>query len=235
MNSYLIPCCRSLALWESTHWCCMMLHTQHLQPSVLHAPVHVRTTPFRAARPAAAPQVLRVQSSKQQQQRRKSHTECRRRHLSTVHAAAAPDAFKFEDADYDKLADEIRVGYAVQLSSVEPVDSSTATRQHRRAPFIHVAVGVSLTQQELADVVKEQLGGTSLYLVGMMGSGKSTVGKLLSQALGYYFFDLDSLVSTGQLLGGLNATILCNEASQSPLPGAPAGCTAEERQNANYC
>lgn len=56
--------------------------------------------------------------------------------------------------------------------------------------------------QELADVVKEQLGGTSLYLVGMMGSGKSTVGKLLSQALGYYFFDLDSLVSAGQLSGG---------------------------------
>lgn len=51
-------------------------------------------------------------------------------------------------------------------------------------------------------MVKEQLGGTSLYLVGMMGSGKSTVGKLLSQALGYYFFDLDSLVSAGQLSGG---------------------------------
>ncbi len=42
--------------------------------------------------------------------------------------------------------------------------------------------------------MKEQLGGTSIYLVGMMGSGKSTVGKLLSAALGYYFFDSDSLV-----------------------------------------
>jgi len=46
----------------------------------------------------------------------------------------------------------------------------------------------------LAAAVKEQLGGTSIYLVGMMGSGKSTVGKLLSAALGYYFFDSDSLV-----------------------------------------
>ena len=90
----------------------MMLHVQHLQPSVLHAPVHLRTTPFRAVPPAAAyHQISRVQSGKQQrQQRRKLHTECRRRHLSMVHAAVAPDASKFEDADYDKLADEIRVG-----------------------------------------------------------------------------------------------------------------------------
>lgn len=52
----------------------------------------------------------------------------------------------------------------------------------------------------MAEGVKEALGGTSIYLVGMMGSGKSTVGKLLSQALGYYFFDSDSLVSEGLLL-----------------------------------
>jgi hypothetical protein len=107
----------------------MMLHRQHLQPPVLHAPVHLRTTPFRAVTPAAAHQALRVQSSQHQQQRRKLRTECRRPHLSTIaHATAAPDASKFEDADYDKLADEIRVGYAVQLSSVQPIDSSTATR-----------------------------------------------------------------------------------------------------------
>jgi shikimate kinase len=60
--------------------------------------------------------------------------------------------------------------------------------------------------------VKEQLGGTSLYLVGMMGSGKSTVGKLLSQALGYYFFDSDSLVR--QLLSRVT------EATGGSLPAA---------------
>ena len=42
--------------------------------------------------------------------------------------------------------------------------------------------------------MRERLGGTSVYLVGMMGCGKSTVGKLLSAALDYYFFDSDSLV-----------------------------------------
>ncbi len=42
--------------------------------------------------------------------------------------------------------------------------------------------------------VKEQLGGTSIYLVGMMGSGKSTVGRLLAAALQYCFFDSDVIV-----------------------------------------
>lgn len=48
--------------------------------------------------------------------------------------------------------------------------------------------------QDLAVEVKEQLGGTSIYLVGMMGSGKSTVGRLLAAALQYCFFDSDVIV-----------------------------------------
>ncbi|KAG7675175.1 putative Shikimate kinase [Nannochloris sp. 'desiccata'] len=50
-----------------------------------------------------------------------------------------------------------------------------------------------------AVTAQEGLGGTSLYLVGMMGSGKSTVGKLVSQALGYCYFDTDALIE--QLAG----------------------------------
>ncbi|MBW4699649.1 MAG: shikimate kinase [Aphanocapsa lilacina HA4352-LM1] len=38
------------------------------------------------------------------------------------------------------------------------------------------------------------LKGVSLYLVGMMGSGKSTVGRLLAEKLGYGFVDLDALI-----------------------------------------
>ena len=41
----------------------------------------------------------------------------------------------------------------------------------------------------------ERLQGTNLYLVGMMGSGKSTVGPLLAKALGYRFLDADAVIS----------------------------------------
>ncbi len=40
------------------------------------------------------------------------------------------------------------------------------------------------------------LQGTSVYLIGMMGSGKTTVGQLLAAALGYRYFDTDQLIET---------------------------------------
>lgn len=40
----------------------------------------------------------------------------------------------------------------------------------------------------------DQLKGTNLYLIGMMGSGKSTTGKLLAERLGYQFFDTDQVI-----------------------------------------
>ncbi|KAK9812505.1 hypothetical protein WJX73_004738 [Symbiochloris irregularis] len=48
--------------------------------------------------------------------------------------------------------------------------------------------------QELAGPVKEGLEGTSVYLVGMMGSGKTSTGKLLARMLGYPFLDSDVLI-----------------------------------------
>ncbi len=38
------------------------------------------------------------------------------------------------------------------------------------------------------------LNGVSVYLIGMMGSGKTTVGKLLAEKLGYHFFDTDEVI-----------------------------------------
>ena len=39
------------------------------------------------------------------------------------------------------------------------------------------------------------LKGVNLYLVGMMGAGKTTVGRLLATKLGYKFVDTDAVIS----------------------------------------
>ncbi|KAK6940091.1 Shikimate kinase/gluconokinase [Dillenia turbinata] len=54
--------------------------------------------------------------------------------------------------------------------------------------------------QKKAEEVAPYLTGCCIYLVGMMGSGKTTVGKILAEALGYSFVDSDKLVE--QSVGG---------------------------------
>lgn len=52
------------------------------------------------------------------------------------------------------------------------------------------------------------LKGVSLFLIGMMGSGKTTVGRLLAAELNYQFFDTDALIEqlTGQTITEIFAT-----------------------------
>jgi shikimate kinase len=42
--------------------------------------------------------------------------------------------------------------------------------------------------------MKDLLKGVNVYLVGMMGTGKTTVGRILAQHLEYRFFDTDILI-----------------------------------------
>jgi|TARA_Y100000589_G_scaffold314697_1_gene337309 shikimate kinase len=47
---------------------------------------------------------------------------------------------------------------------------------------------------ESTPTLRQRLGGRSLYLVGMMGSGKSTTGRPLAERLGYGFVDADAVI-----------------------------------------
>jgi shikimate kinase len=42
--------------------------------------------------------------------------------------------------------------------------------------------------------LKQRLGGRSLYLVGMMGSGKTSTGRPLAERMGYGFVDADAVI-----------------------------------------
>ncbi|KAF2284215.1 hypothetical protein GH714_019932 [Hevea brasiliensis] len=58
----------------------------------------------------------------------------------------------------------------------------------------HVSSDESLILKNRSEEVGPYINGRCIYLVGMMGSGKTTVGKILSQVLGYSFCDCDTLV-----------------------------------------
>ncbi len=51
-----------------------------------------------------------------------------------------------------------------------------------------------MNDQSLKNLLRDSLGGRNLYLVGMMGSGKSSTGPFLADKLSYGFVDCDSVV-----------------------------------------
>ena len=55
----------------------------------------------------------------------------------------------------------------------------------------HPSLGASPGADPALDL-RRHLQGVNLYLIGMMGSGKSTVGRPLAEALGYRFLDADT-------------------------------------------
>ncbi|WCJ40191.1 shikimate kinase like 1 [Euphorbia peplus] len=73
--------------------------------------------------------------------------------------------------------------------------SSTATKLH--------VVDSSLELKKRGADISSELKGTSIFLVGMKSSFKTSVGKFLADTLRYYYFDSDSLVE--EVAGGASA------------------------------
>lgn len=76
------------------------------------------------------------------------------------------------------------VRYPYKISSASAV----------RPESIQTTVEENSILKRNAEVVAPSLSGRCIYLVGMMGSGKTTVGKILAEALGYSFTDSDKVV-----------------------------------------
>lgn len=92
------------------------------------------------------------------------------------------------------------------------------------------------------------LQGLNIYLVGMMGAGKTTVGELLAKEMGYKFFDTDSLIT--QIAGksiadifaedgeptfrGLESQVLGEISSYARLVVATGGGIVMNPQNWSY-
>ncbi|KAK9272096.1 hypothetical protein L1049_002465 [Liquidambar formosana] len=75
------------------------------------------------------------------------------------------------------------------------------SRTHKKFPASIFESGSHYASFDEAMILKHKsqeimpyLNGRCIYLVGMMGSGKTTVGKILSEVLGYSFCDSDVLV-----------------------------------------
>jgi shikimate kinase len=56
-------------------------------------------------------------------------------------------------------------------------------------------------------MLKDVLKGANLYLIGMMGVGKTTIGRILARQLDYEFFDTDEFIekATGQTVSTIFA------------------------------
>lgn len=100
------------------------------------------------------------------------------------------------------------MSYAVRAPAAAPARAVLAVRprQLRRlpaaAPVRRRALACRASAETGAEVA-DLLEGSSIFLVGMMGTGKSSVGKKLAASLGYNFFDT------------------CVSPSPSPVPRSP--------------
>ncbi|MCU0526219.1 MAG: shikimate kinase [Elainella sp. Prado103] len=97
-------------------------------------------------------------------------------------------------------------------------------------------------------ILRDRLQGTNLYLIGMMGAGKSTIGQQIAKQLDYRFFDTDQVIeqATGQAIRDLFAgmgemefrrletQVLSELAPYTRLVVATGGGIVSQSQNWSY-
>uniref|UniRef100_A0A0D9WNI4 shikimate kinase n=1 Tax=Leersia perrieri TaxID=77586 RepID=A0A0D9WNI4_9ORYZ len=84
---------------------------------------------------------------------------------------------------------------SVRARRAKPVAPLCCSKPSSRGQgSLHNSVDEALLLKRKSEEVLFYLNGRCIYLVGMMGSGKSTVAKILAEVLGYSFFDSDKLV-----------------------------------------
>ncbi|KAB1202855.1 putative inactive shikimate kinase like 1, chloroplastic [Morella rubra] len=84
------------------------------------------------------------------------------------------------------------LGVPFLLSAHAPYPLGTNTAFSASTELLLQLLGLTLPPKAMD--ISPELKGTSIFLVGMKSSVKSSLGKLLADALRYYYFDSDSLV-----------------------------------------
>ncbi|KAA8537985.1 hypothetical protein F0562_027435 [Nyssa sinensis] len=130
-----------------------------------------------------------------------------------------------------KLSQKCRKGYEVKAINTRELQWRTeSTRQRRvsstalhackdsRAPTLesgnfNTCFDGNWLLKNKAQDVSSYLNGRCIFLVGMMGSGKTTVGKILAEALGYSFVDSDKYVE--EFLGGSSVAQIFKQCGES--------------------
>ena len=99
---------------------------------------------------------------------------------------------------------------AIRPKAIRPETSkSEAIRPEAIKPkAIRPRTSKSQVSKLQADQLSADLRKTNLYLIGMMGAGKTTIGRKLANRLGYRFLDTDALIeqSAGQSVSELFAS-----------------------------
>ncbi|KAK8644495.1 hypothetical protein V6N13_123801 [Hibiscus sabdariffa] len=105
-------------------------------------------------------------------------------HRHRVRVAASPQFPLLSSPNRQRWA-----SFEVSCSSFNNFPASTLETGNVHAPYDEA---LKLKNKSLE--AEQYLNGHSIYLVGLMGSGKTTVGKILSHVLSYSFYDSDALI-----------------------------------------